>query len=225
VWLLDDGSCESGHGAEFVSGANECPTSLPAVPVRARGNRKSGLAFAIVGATLVLLVVFGLVVAIPRVFSPLLGKGTALAGEWKARLAADYPGWRVAGFKVDSFSDSSSPQTNYTFALVPPGRSLAVGVRYKSIGGGPYLLEDETLRPKGKYSARADSLLDFLERNYLKKGTSIVSVRAWPIEEGLLQVQWRKTAAVGPVSTSRGSVDILRYDERTRTWGVAGTTQ
>jgi hypothetical protein len=216
VWLREDGSCQHGHPPSAVSGSYEVwqpvaqQTQAPDASRRPKSRRRLVLAI-VLGAVVAL----GLITAGVIVVSPIVGKVIRLSGEWKGRLNTDYPGWKIKRFDVGSSTVEGS-KTAWTFTLVPPGRDFTVGVVYLKGDDGIWASQDDILRPGGPYHERAESLLDYLERNYAEQGRHIVSVSS-TLDGGAL-VSWDKSGGVGPVAWNSNGSDELTYDETAGTW-------
>ena len=222
VWLLEDGGCEHGHPQGAVSNVYEAaaPVELPALepsqPTTGPKKQRWWILAVVVVVVLVLFLIGGAAVA---ALKPLVSQGTAVAAEWQTRVANDYPGWQIVGFNVRSFSGTGGSETTYSFGLRPPGRDFSVGVVYLSEDGGEAASQDEVFRPTGRLNDRAESLLDYIDQNYVKQGRNVAAVDS--DSAGTITVQWAKTTKVGPFSSRVGSFDELEYDEATDTWTVA----
>ncbi|PKQ38707.1 MAG: hypothetical protein CVT59_01055 [Actinobacteria bacterium HGW-Actinobacteria-1] len=220
VWLNDDGGCEHGHSHDSVSNVYEVdaavdPTAPEAIQTLTPKKRRWWV-FAIVAAVLVVLVMGGAAVALLK---PLVSQSTQVAAEWQARIAEDYPGWTIVGFNVSTFSGNGNSETTYSFGLKPPDRDFAVGVIYVSENGGEAINQDEIFRPKGKYHGRADSLLDYIDKNYVQKGRTVSAVEC--DYSGTVTVEWAKSKQVGPFYSNVGSFDQLEYEASGDTWSVS----
>jgi len=218
VWLREDGGCEHGHPASAVSNVYE---SVPVAQPPANESEtpapvsKKWRWWILVAVVLAILVIGGVVFAAAR---PLLSKGASVASEWQTRIADDYPGWKTVAFNVRSFTGSDGSETAYSFGLKPPGRDFSVGVVYLSKDGGKAISQDEVFRPAGRFNDRADSLLDYIDQNYVAEGRDVVAVDS--DQTGKVSVQWIKVKAFGPFSSRVGSFDDLEYDEASGTWEV-----
>jgi hypothetical protein len=219
VWLNEDGSCQNGHPSEDVSAVREVEPVAPEPIPDAHTPKPKRRGLLVGGAIAVVLVVLGLCAAIVLLGMPLAKQGSAATDEWTARLAKDYPGWKVAGFNVRSFSGSGGSQTEYAFSLVPPGRDFTVGVVYKSEDGKPAVSQDEMLRPGSQYNSRAKALLDFIEKTYVSQGRDVVSVTTDP--DGSATVNWQKVTQILFFTSRVGSFDRLSYDEGSGTWSAS----
>jgi len=221
VWLRADGGCERGHPATSVSGQYEAPG--PAVPVvdsgSATGSKPKRSTLLVMGVVIVVVAVIALCGLGASLLRPLANKGSSAAGEWSARLARDYPGWKQVGFNVRSFSGSGGSVTTYDFSLIPPGRDFPVGVTYKSSGGAPPVSQDEVFRFGGTYAERSSSLLDYIDTDYVQKGRDVTSVTS--DAKGGATVTWRKVSGFLFFTFTNGSFDELTYDEGTGSWSVA----
>lgn len=219
VWLLEDGGCEHGHPQSAVSNVYEAAAPaelLASEPTQLTPGLKKRRWWII---AVVVLVLFLIGVAAVAALKPLVNQGTAVAAEWQTRIANDYPGWQIVGFNVSSFSGTGGSETTYSFGLRPPGRDFPVGVVYLSQDGGEAVSQDEVFRPAGRFNDRGESLLDYIDQNYVKKGRSVTAVSS--DSAGTITVQWGKTTKVGPFSSRVGSFDDLEYDAASDTWTVA----
>lgn len=214
VWVAGDGSCQYGHPASGVTGIYEADPLIE--PLASSPSRRSRAVYVVI-AVLVFLSV-GLCVAAGFAIRPLFDSGVGMTGEWRSRLAADYPGWRQVSFYVRSLPGEDGGETIYDLGLIPPGRDFAVGVRYRSIKGEKPMCRDDVLRPGSYYSARADALLDFLDATYAKQDKRIVAAETWA--DGSVVVEWVETTQLGPFSSRVGDYDSLEFDESTGTWMI-----
>jgi len=209
VWLREDGSCQNGHPATAVSGVYEPITQ----PESAGTNRRSWpLVLAIIVAALV--VVVGLCAVVG--FSLFALSKSEVTNEWRARIAEDYPGWRVVGFDARSFSGAEGTEKTYTVLLTPPDSEMTVGVIYRSVDGRPTASLDHVFRSQGMFANRAESLLDYLGREYVRKGKTVEAVTS--DSSGAVTVYWARTRGFGPFSMRTGSFNELAYDEATGRW-------
>lgn len=219
VWLGEDGACAQGHPAELVTGIYEAEPATPDPIAPAPRPRSRKRSIIIAGIAVFLLVIIGLCAVLAFATKPLADKGEAVASEWQARLAEDYPGWKVLGFNYSTFSGSGGSQTEYAFGIKPPDRDFTIGVVYTSQDGEPPVCQDEILREGAMYDERAESLLDFIQETYVGQEKGIVSVES--DFRGDTTVNWRTVKHVGPFSWQVGSFDELAYDETTESWSVA----
>lgn len=200
---------------EHVSGVYEVDRDPGALSPPPRTPKRRVPLAAVVAAVVVALGLCGLVAVVVR---PLVGKGASAAGEWRTRLAKDYPRWRQVSFDVRSFSGSGGSTTTYTFGLVPPDRDFSVGVLYESVDGQPPVAKDEVLRPDGAFNDRAESLLDLIESTYVERGDQVASVVS--DASGVVTVSWLKVRRFGPFSSRFGSFDEVVFEEATDSWRV-----
>jgi hypothetical protein len=238
VWLQEDGSCQRGHAPQCISRPFEA--DVPPAPVgqtAAPAGGSNRTAIVVVAVALALVLACGLSVTavsaialwvIPAVSSQVDQSPSAngaseapqpdapITGEWKSRLATDYPGWRGVGFHVDAESAVTGPETTYTFTLLPPGRDFPVAVEYKSIGGGPALSQDEVLRSGAQYNQLASALLDYLEAYMVDKGRADLTVTS--DQTGIVTVTWQGGDLEAGSQASEDSFDTLSFDEATGVW-------
>lgn len=222
VWLREDGSCERGHPAASVSGHYDAPAPAETVVPSAQATtpKPRRRAIVVAGAIVAAVIVIALVgVGAAAALRPLANKGSAVASEWNARLAQDYPGWKTVGFNVNSFAGSGGSETTYAFSLIPPGRNFPVSVSYESSGGAQPVSQDEVLRVGARFSDRSASLLDYIDANYVRKGRDIASVTSDP--NGDVTVTWRKVSRFLLFTWTTGSFDDLTYNEDTHAWSVS----
>ena len=216
VWLREDGSCQHGHPPSAVSWSYEVRGPVAQQPHVSDATRRPGskrrliLAIVLCAVVALCLVTAGVIVV-----DPLIGKVMRLSGEWRGRLSTDYPGWKFKRFDVGG-STADDSKTAWTFSLVPPGRDFAVGVVYLKGGDGVWASQDDILRPGGPYHDRAESLLDYLERNYAEQGKHVASVTS-TVDGGAI-VSWNKTGGAGPLTWNSNGSDELTYDETASTW-------
>lgn len=219
VYLTASGGCPNGHPPESISDEYEVPAPIehvvPAAPIPTPKKRRYGVIVAIVLA----LCVLALCAIVATVLVPLIGQSGQIAGEWRERLERDYPGWRPVGFNARSFAGSSGTVTEYNFALVPPDREFPVGVVYTSQRGEQPRCQDEYFRPAGCYHDRSESLLDYVEREYVAAGKGVASLLTE--NDGLVTVNWVMHSRVGSLSTGVGGYDQLEYDEDSGRWSPA----
>ncbi len=222
VWLTDDGRCLNGHPAADVTGVYEVdeatsqPTVAPLHAATPASARRRKPAIVITVAVLCVLALCGCVLA---VVVPLARRGTAVADEWKARVAEDYPGWRMVGFYAQAYTDSGESSVEYSVTMIPPGRDFPLTVIYRSEKGGNPSCQDEIFQSKGWYHERVGSMLDFVQSTYIDAGKSVSSIRS--DRHGAVTVNWATKRQVGPVSSGVQSYDELEYDPNTGKWSIA----
>lgn len=219
VWLLGDGSCQHGHPSSDVSGVYNAPipTEAADLPSSPRKSRKTIIMF----VALALVVCLGIIGALLVVARPLASRGIKVAGEWQSRLQDDYPGWKVIGFNSRSFTGDEGTESQANFTLIPPGRDFSVVISYLSADGAEFELQDEVLRPGGRFHAHAGRLLDAIKTKYIDEHKLITSVTS--DEDGSVTVDWLRVKRFGPFTSRFGSYDTLDYDEDADEWLIIHT--
>lgn len=224
VWLLDGGGCQNGHAASSISSPYEVDSVsiAPCTDEALIAARKQIRALAIVGALGLSLLLAGSVFAAALAMrsggslSDLKGS-TPPTADWKARLAMDYPGWKVVDFSSSVIPGTGDPpEKDYFVDLVPAGRDFTVGLTYTSRNGGWPQADDDVLRAGGLSNEQAPALLDYLQHNYADRGKSIDIVTS--DSAGDAEVTWsREASAIGDAD----GVDELVYDEASGTWKLS----
>jgi hypothetical protein len=175
VWLAADGSCQNGHPASAISGVHDTDCGHSGgyggegAPTRSPMSRSKVIA--IIAA--IAFVVMALGVLAVQLIPLMLSSSTDLAQEWTDRVGHDYPGFKIVGFNSQSLTATNGSWERWTFALVPPGRDFSVGVSYVSNNSGSWTVEDEVLRPAGRFHDRAASLLDTIDAQYVQRDRDV----------------------------------------------------
>jgi len=192
--------------------------TAPTDGVEHRPSTGVGRGWLVASSTLLIVTVLGSCAASVLIMRPVVRKASSTVSEWQARLATDYPGWRVVGFNARLLTGDDGRQTEYVFQVVPPGRKFAVAVVYRSNGKGGVESRDQVLRWAKVSPGPANALLDFLETNYVRNGAGALTLTSESKEEAT--VAWTRGVRYGPLWTSSGSYDELVYDEASGTWNV-----
>ncbi len=131
----------------------------------------------------------------------------------------DYPGWSQTTYEWGLYADSNVGSTHYyRIVLVPPERDFPVGVLYLAQGDGSFVVQDEVLRPDGALHERSDTLLDYLEENYVDKQIAVTVVTS--DANGYARVGWIDPADAGftEEEDTWQTKDVLKYDETDEEW-------
>ena len=91
-------------------------------------------------------------------------------------METDYPGWSQTTYGGGCTPTRVGSTHYYRIVLVPPERDFPVGVLYLAQGDGPFVVQDEVLRPDGALHERSDILLNYLEENYVDKQLAVTVV-------------------------------------------------
>lgn len=177
------------------------------------------VAFVVVGSLILgAAFVFGVVTYTRWAMSSASTAGPVLNAQWKARIAKDYPGWKLKTFETQDMSGSSGDGTYYTATLIPPGETHSLQIQYLSKNGGPAASQDEVFRSDGSFHMWSASLLGYLKRNYFNAGKRVDTVTSG--EDAMVIVVWHYAKDEGDPSGIKS--DILSYDSVDEVWRDEG---